>query len=66
MHLNRNSSFLLKRKEIMSKKIDEMIKMNKVNHITDLDSNKKKKNPIQIFTNFLENESIPGIIKNSS
>ena len=66
MHLNRNSSFLLKRKEIMSKKIDEMIKMSNVNHNTDLDSNKKKKNPKQIFTNFLENESIPGIIKNSS
>ena len=64
-HLNRNSSFLSKRKEIMSKKIDDMIKMNKVNNNTDLDNHQKKKNPIQIFTNFLDNESIPGKIKNS-
>ena len=64
-HLKSNSSFLSKRKEIMSKKIDDMIKMNKVNNKTELDNHTKKKNPKQIFTNFLENMGIPEKIKNS-
>ena len=49
----------------MSKKIDDMIKMNKVNNKTELDNHTKKKNPKQIFTNFLENMGIPEKIKNS-
>ena len=64
-HLKSNSSFLSKRKEIMSKKIDDMIKMNKVNNKTELDNHTKKKNPKQMFTNFLENMGIPEKIKNS-
>ena len=64
-HLKSNSSFLSKRKEIMGKKIDDMIKMNKVNNKTELDNHTKKKNPKQIFTNFLENMGIPEKIKNS-
>ena len=64
-HLNKNSLILLKRDEIMNKKTEDIIKMNKVNTNTNFDNNTKKKNPIQIFTNFLENEGIPSKIKNS-
>ena len=64
-HLNKNSLILLKRDEIMNKKTEDIIKMNKVHTNTNFDKNTKKKNPIQIFTNFLENEGIPRKIKNS-
>ena len=64
-NLNRNSLILSKKDEIMNKKTEDIIKQNKTNNKTDIDNNIKKKNPIQIFTNFMHNEGVQDKIKNS-
>ena len=64
-NLNRNSLILSKKDEIMNKKTEDIIKQNKTNNKTDIDNNIKKKNPIQIFTNFMHDEGVQDKIKNS-
>ena len=64
-HLNQNSAILSKKKEIMGKNADDLIKMNKININTDIDNKTKKNLPTRMYLNFINNENISSKIKNS-
>ena len=65
-HLSKNCSLLSKKKEIMSRSVEDLIKINHENNnelSTDINSNKNI--PKKMYFNFLKNNKLPNKIKNS-
>ena len=64
-HLNKNTSIIEKRNEIMGRTIEDIINLNRINYKTDTDNRTKKNYPSYIYFNFINNKDIPEQLKNS-
>ena len=64
-HSKQNSSILSKRKDIMGRRVEDLINMNKINNNTDIENDLTKNYPTRMYLNFINNKNIPHEIKNS-